>query len=56
MNASQIYELEKSSRLLEHHEQINAILIAIKPGLFENCLINYSKVKIKEYIKSIRNE
>jgi hypothetical protein len=49
-------ELEKSDRLLEHREEINALMIAIKPNIIEHYTKNFNKTLIKEYIKSIRNE
>ena len=43
-----------SKNLLDHREQIDSIMLSIKPSLFGMLFKRFTAVMIKEYIKSLR--
>lgn len=48
--------LQNPSKLLDHTEQINALMICIKPKVIQTCTKKYDRDMIKRYIRSIRDE
>lgn len=46
----------RSDRILEHELQINAVMLAIKPGLFNICFRKYSKEIVMKYLLKIKNK
>ena len=47
-------QLQNAEVLLEHSEHINAIMIAMKPGIYEYYFVKFKKEIIKEYFRNIR--
>ena len=40
--------------MLDHAEHINAIMIAMKPGLYEYYFVKFTKEIVKDYFRTIR--
>lgn len=53
-NGKGIPQLRSTGEVLLHVEHINAIMIAIKPSLWQYYFVKITKEAVKEYFKTIR--
>ena len=51
-----VIKLQNSEQLLDHNEQIDAILISLKPSLCHMFFKKYEKDELKEYFQKLRTE
>lgn len=46
----------RNDRLIHHENQINAVMLAIKPGILNICFSKYSKEQMIDYLIKIKNK
>ena len=46
----------KPEDIIQHEEQINTILIQIKPGIYDHFFKKHTKEMMKNYFRELRNK
>ena len=51
-----LFKIQDPNQVLNHHEQIDAIMLNLKPQLSHMFFKKFDKNKIKKYFKEIRDK